>query len=197
MAIERVRLLLVYIIFQASRMRKFVIVASLFMAAAMLCILMIRLSYNESQKNTTALKLAIKFDEKEIPKYFMPSMNKQDRIAYTRLVKLSLQKDLTALKKLINFWCGGGSYCYGHGILVVKIVGQIGEEPFIAIIPDLDEQEREWLKFLLEVGLEYRALDKHQVFDKLDLQFPKLDRALNYYTKNPLCVPPLNRLSLC
>jgi hypothetical protein len=92
---------------------------------------------------TNDLKNKIKISE-----YLSPMMNSNKKIRYKYLYENSLGGNLSSLKELIAFSCGGGSRCYGHGMLIFEIVEQIGEEPFIKIIPSMSEEERSWLESL-------------------------------------------------
>jgi hypothetical protein len=133
--------------------------------------------------------------EIKISEYLSPMMDSTEQARYKYLFKTSLNGNLDSLKELIAFSCGGGSRCYGHGVLIFKIAEQIGEEPFIKIIPSMSMDERSWLKTLLELGLEYADFNEKHDSITLEEKFPKVSATLDYYIGNSFCFP-LRRLNI-
>lgn len=73
---------------------------------------------------------------------------------YCDLVKLSLENDVTALKKIsrLNIRDGAG---YEHGYIMIQIIENIGEKKYTNAIKDFSTTEKKDIYSYLQVGLEY------------------------------------------
>jgi hypothetical protein len=97
------------------------------------------------------------------------------------LIENSLKKDEESLKKLIKVSCGGASGCYDLGEVIVQVICKIGESDFTSMAVRLNKEDRNELKDLIRVGLEYGSKNFFGVknLGKLEIQFPELNQALD------------------
>lgn len=158
------------------------------------CLLIANVS-NKTEFANRSLTNHPKKHEIKISEYLSPMMDSSEQARYKHLFETSINGDLNSLRELIGFSCGGGSRCYGHGILIFKIIEHIGEEQFIKIIPSMSKEELSWLKVLLEVGLEYADFDEKHKSMTIKDKFPKISETLDDFTHNPFCWP-LRRLNV-
>ena len=96
------------------------------------------------------------------------------------LIDKTLQKDTQSLKKLIKVWCGGASGCYDLGDVIVQIIFKLGDHDFNNIAVQLDKVEKQELKGLIQVGLEYGNQNSFGIKSLQDMekQFPELNKTL-------------------
>lgn len=96
------------------------------------------------------------------------------------LIDKTLQKDIPSLKDLIKIQCGGASGCYDLGEVIVQIVCKLGEQDFNDMAIRLDTIERQELKNLIEVGLEYgnENFFGAKNLRTIEKQFPELNKTL-------------------
>ncbi len=94
------------------------------------------------------------------------------------LIEQTLDGDKEALSSLVTFPCGGASGCYDLGFVITQIINKLGEDEFIKMVEQLDNNERKQLEGFIQVGLEYGYIDKEKAWErrKIENQFPKLDR---------------------
>jgi len=97
------------------------------------------------------------------------------------LIKLTLQKDQNALRKLKNYSCQGGASCYNLGYVITQIIYKLGEIEFISIIDNLDKKELFGIEGLIEVGLKYGDNNYDGKMDnrKFENEFPNLKKVLS------------------
>jgi hypothetical protein len=159
----------------------------LVIAISTICTWLIIINFNNKTEVVNVnLASNIKKHEIKISEYLSHMMDSNEQARYKYLFKASTNGNLNSLKELIAFSCDG-AYFYGHGVLIFKIVEDIGEEPFIKIIPSMSMEDRERLKFLLEVGLEYGGFDEQHESPILEKWFPKISETIDYYNNNFLC----------
>lgn len=98
------------------------------------------------------------------------------------LIEKTLNKDPKSLKELIEFDCGGASFCYDLGSVLTQIIYKIGEDDFIIMTNSLSERQKQTLCALIGVGLEYGfrvdSINENKTFE---FQFPKLYKVLHSY----------------
>ena len=78
-----------------------------------------------------------------------------DNLKLQRLIKGVLAKDQSTLKDLIAYDCGGGAGCYDLGFIFSELVYKMGEDAFIQLTNDLNQEQKSTLEFYLRAGLEY------------------------------------------
>ncbi|OJJ23523.1 hypothetical protein BKI52_03935 [marine bacterium AO1-C] len=87
-----------------------------------------------------------------------------------------------ALKNLVQFDCGGASFCYDLGGVILQTLDKIGEAKMIELSAKLNKKTKEKLELLLLFGLEYSDINskKRKAPGKpnLALEFPKLHKSL-------------------
>ena len=142
------------------------------------CLLIINLNKKIEVVNTNLTSNSKKHGIR-ISEYLSPMMNSNEQTRYNYLFQTSINGNLNSLRELIAFSCGGGSRCYGHGVLIFKIVEHIGEEPFIKIIPSMSKDDRAWLKVLLELGLEYGGSSEQHTSPIIEKYLPKISKTLD------------------
>ncbi len=124
------------------------------------------------------LENQVEIDGIKITRELYTMMNSAEKVQYKTLFKNSLDGNLAALKDLTKFNCGGGSLCYSHGEMLVKIVDQIGEEKAVKALPSMNSQEKSYFKFLLMAGLEYGEFERNNKSQVIARRFPQLSKAL-------------------
>jgi hypothetical protein len=92
----------------------------------------------------------------------------------SELITQTLNKNSNALSELTEFWCGGGAGCYDLGIILSQIVYKLGESEFIQLVEELNSNQKNNLKGLLNAGLEYG----YEPDRKIQSEFPKLYKNL-------------------
>ena len=105
--------------------------------------------------------------------YIGQSLNENKNLV--KLITKTLNKDSNALSELIEFWCGGGAGCYDKGIVISEIVYKMEESEFMKLASKLDFKQKNHLKGLLQVGLEYG----YEPSRKIEIEFPSLNELLN------------------
>ncbi len=97
------------------------------------------------------------------------------------LIEQTLDGDKEALSSLVTFPCGGASGCYDLGFVITQIIYKLGEDEFIKMVEQLDNNERKQLEGFIQVGLEYGYLDKEKAWERRNIenQFPKLYKLMN------------------
>ena len=74
---------------------------------------------------------------------------------FCKLIKLTLDKDVSSLDSLIEWNCGGGAGCYDLGFVIVQIIYKMGESDFNKFCMNLDSNKKLRLVDLIMAGLEY------------------------------------------
>ncbi len=97
-----------------------------------------------------------------------------------QLIHLTLNKDVKALAKLNNYWCGGGAGCYDLGFIITQIIYRIGEREFSSMVEKLTKEETNSIERLIMTGLEYGDNDKDGKMDnkRIENEFPELQKLL-------------------
>ena len=97
------------------------------------------------------------------------------------LIKQILKKDEKALISINDFQCVGAAGCYDLGFVVTQLIYKMGEEEFIKMIDKLSVQQKQGIKGLIEIGLEYGDNDKDNKMDETTIfkAFPQLNKTLN------------------
>jgi len=94
-----------------------------------------------------------------------------------------LDKKQSALQDLIDFDCGGASFCYDLGGVILQTLDKVGELAMIKLAAKLDKKTKKKLELLLLFGLEYSDINskKRKAPGKANLkvEFPKLHKSLN------------------
>lgn len=63
--------------------------------------------------------------------------------------------DVSALKKLVRYDCGGGAGCYGLGHILAQLAHQLGDDKISQMAEQLNETDKEYFDLWLGMGLEY------------------------------------------
>jgi len=106
---------------------------------------------------------------------FVESQSHADNVKLMTLVEQTLDHNEKALADLIEFPCGGASYCYDLGSVIAQIVYTMGEDDFAEMIASLNKIQQRDLLNLIEVGLEYGfQLDPKAKNQIIQNQFPTL-----------------------
>lgn len=93
------------------------------------------------------------------------------------LLERSLQKDETAIIELIELKIFSAP-SYDHGVLVVELIRELGEDFFVSIIKDYSFEQKQHLIRLINVGLEFDGKSEfHKGLPRV--AFPRLDSALH------------------
>lgn len=84
--------------------------------------------------------------------------------------------DVSALKKLVRYDCGGGADCYGLGHILAQLAYQLGDDKISQMAQQLNETDRSYFYGLLGAGLEYGYYI--QAPDEQEKALPKLHAVL-------------------
>jgi hypothetical protein len=104
------------------------------------------------------------------------SQNKELR----QLIQQTLNRDENALKKLKDFYCGGGAGCYDLGFIITQIIYKLGEKDFMIMVGKLEKKDIIGLEGLIMAGLEYGDNDKDGKMDdkRIENEFPEFHKLL-------------------
>jgi hypothetical protein len=76
-------------------------------------------------------------------------------LRYRLLIRQATAGDRAAVKKLVDFDCGGAAGCYDHGEVLVDVMRIMGDRSFSTAAGSLDVEERQALHSLILAGIEY------------------------------------------
>ena len=109
--------------------------------------------------------------------------SKAENYYLVKYIEGVLDKKTNALMQLINFDCGGASFCYDLGGVILQTLDKIGEASMIRLTEKFDKKAKNKLKLFLLLGLEYSDVNssKRKAPGKpnLSVEFPKLDKRLS------------------
>ncbi|HAS39398.1 MAG TPA: hypothetical protein DCS93_02925 [Microscillaceae bacterium] len=116
-----------------------------------------------------------------IPDEFF-EFSKESNYYLVKYIKGVLAEKPQSLKNLIQFDCGGASFCYDLGGVALQTLDKIGEEKMVELLAKLDKKTKKRLELLLLYGLEYSDINskKRKAPRKADLalEFPRLHKSL-------------------
>ncbi|SEG48671.1 hypothetical protein SAMN05421847_2465 [Halpernia humi] len=98
-----------------------------------------------------------------------------------KIIDLILIKDKEGLIKMSTYDCGGGAGCYDLGSVLAQTIGKVGENNFIKMCSQLDENQKSEIYSLLEAGFEYGDINNDGKMDdsSLEKNYPKISDELN------------------
>ena len=95
-------------------------------------------------------------------------LNPVDSLRYRLLIRQSTAGDQAAMKKLVDFDCGGAAGCYDHGEVLVDVMRIMGDRSFSTAASSLDAKERQLLYFLILCGIEYGRKENNGIDMRAD-----------------------------
>lgn len=99
--------------------------------------------------------------------------DKEQNTDYCKLVKKSLKKDLSSIKRLALLDYDGG-YSYEHGMILLDIVDRIGENVFIESLKDISSKQKRIVLMYLYAGIDLRNSQKNDNNYTLKSSYPNI-----------------------
>lgn len=85
--------------------------------------------------------------------YFHLSNYEYQKVA--RHITAIQEGDVSALRKMVRYDCGGGAGCYGLGHILAQLAYQLGDDKISQMAEQLNETDKGYFDLWLGMGLEY------------------------------------------
>lgn len=86
---------------------------------------------------------------------FYSHLSNQEFYEVKELINGVQKGDVSALKKLVRYDCGGGAGCYGLGHILAQLAYQLGDDKISQMAEQLNETDKGYFDLWLGMGLEY------------------------------------------